>query len=35
VGACPDSKESAGVNYSRRSPKGNRYLSQSLLCQVA
>jgi transposase len=24
VGACPGDKETAGVNYSRRSPKGNR-----------
>jgi transposase len=34
VGICPGSKESAGVNYSRRSAKGNRYLRR-LLCQIA
>ena len=34
VGICPGSKESAGVNYSTRSPKGNRYLRR-LLCQIA
>ena len=34
VGVCPGSQESAGVNYSRRSAKGNRYLRR-LLCQVA
>jgi len=34
VGICPGSKESGGVNYSSRSPKGNRYLRR-LLCQVA
>jgi transposase len=34
VGICPGSKESAGVNYSSRSPKGNRYLRR-LLCQIA
>lgn len=34
VGICPGSKESAGVNYSRRSSKGNRYLRR-LLCQIA
>lgn len=26
VGACPGQEESAGVNYSHRSPKGNRHL---------
>jgi len=34
VGVCPGSHESAGVNYSRRSPKGNRYLRR-LLMQTA
>jgi transposase len=34
VGICPGTQESAGVNYSRRSPKGNRYLRR-LLCQIA
>jgi transposase len=34
VGVCPGSQESAGVNYSHRSPKGNRYLRR-LLCQIA
>jgi transposase len=34
VGICPGSKESAGVNYSSRSPKGNKYLRR-LLCQIA
>lgn len=34
VGICPGSKESAGVNYSRRSSKGNKYLRR-LLCQIA
>jgi len=34
VGICPGSKESAGVNYSTRSAKGNRYLRR-LLLQVA
>jgi transposase len=34
VGVCPGSQESAGVNYSRRSPKGNRYLRR-LLMQTA
>jgi transposase len=34
VGVCPGSQESAGVNYSRRSPKGNRFLRR-LLCQIA
>ena len=33
VGLCPGSKESAGVNYSRRSAKGNHYLRR-LLSQV-
>jgi len=34
VGLCPGSKQSAGVNYSSRSAKGNPYLRR-LLCQVA
>jgi transposase len=34
VGVCPGSQESAGVNYSHRSPKGNRYLRR-LLMQTA
>jgi len=34
VGLCPGSKESAGVNYSRRSAKGNHYLRR-LLSQIA
>jgi len=34
VGVCPGSKQSAGINYSNRSPKGNRYLRR-LLCQIA
>jgi len=34
VGVCPGSQESAGVTYSRRSAKGNRYLRR-LLCQIA
>jgi transposase len=34
VGVCPGSQESAGINYSHRSAKGNRYLRR-LLCQVA
>jgi transposase len=34
VGVCPGSQESAGVNYSHRSPKGNRHLRR-LLCQIA
>lgn len=34
IGICPGSKESAGINYSRRSAKGNRYL-RGLLCQIA
>lgn len=34
VGVCPGSQESAGVNYSRRSAKGNRYLRR-LLMQTA
>lgn len=34
VGVCPGSQESASVNYSHRSAKGNRYLRR-LLCQVA
>jgi len=34
VGVCPGSRESAGINYSHRSPKGNRFLRR-LLCQIA
>ncbi len=34
VGVCPGSQESAGVNYSHRSAKGNRYLRR-LLSQIA
>lgn len=34
VGVCPGSHESAGVNYSQRSAKGNRYLRR-LLCEIA
>ena len=34
VGACPGDDESAGVNYSHRSPKGNRHMRR-LLNQVA
>jgi transposase len=34
AGMCPGTQESAGVNYSSRSPKGNRFLRR-LLCQVA
>jgi transposase len=34
VALCPGSQESAGVCYSRRSAKGNRYLRR-LFCQVA
>lgn len=34
VGVCPGSNESAGINYSHRSAKGNRFLRR-LLCQVA
>ena len=34
VGVCPGSQESAGVCYSRRSAKGNRFLRR-LLCQIA
>jgi transposase len=34
VGACPGDEESAGVNYSHRSPKGNRQMSR-LLNQAA
>jgi transposase len=30
VGACPGDDESAGVNYSRRSPKGNRHMRRLL-----
>lgn len=34
AGVCPGTQESAGVNYSTRSPKGNRYIRR-LLCQIA
>src|SRR6202049_2991566 len=34
VGACPGNQESAGVNYSHRSPKGNRHMRR-LLNQAA
>ena len=34
IGVCPGSQESAGVCYSHRSAKGNRYLRR-LLCQIA
>lgn len=34
AGMCPGTQESAGVNYSARSPKGNRYVRR-LLCQIA
>jgi len=34
VGVCPGSHQSAGINYSARSAKGNRYLRR-LLCQIA
>ena len=34
VGACPGDNESAGVNYSHRSPKGNRHMRR-LLNQAA
>jgi hypothetical protein len=34
VGACPGEEESAGVNYSHRSPKGNRQMRR-LLNQTA
>jgi transposase len=34
VGACPGDDESAGVNYSHRSPKGNRHMRR-LLKQTA
>jgi transposase len=30
VGACPGEEESAGVNYSPRSPKGNRHMRRIL-----
>jgi transposase len=30
VGACPGDEESAGVNYSHRSPKGNRHMRRLL-----
>jgi len=34
VGACPGDEESAGVNYSHRSPKGNRHMRR-ILSQTA
>jgi transposase len=34
VGVCPGSQETAGICYSHRSAKGNRYLRR-LLCQIA
>src|SRR6266700_4161750 len=34
VGVCPGSQESAGICYSHRSAKGNKYLRR-LLCQIA
>ncbi len=34
AGTCPGTQESAGVNYSTRSPKGNRFLRR-LFCQIA
>src|SRR6202163_3826858 len=34
IGACPGEEESAGVNYSHRSPKGNRHMRR-LLNQTA
>jgi transposase len=34
VGVCPGSQESAGICYSHRSAKGNRYVRR-LLCQIA
>src|ERR1700693_6486924 len=30
MGACPGDNESAGVNYSRRSPQGHRHIRRSL-----
>ncbi|MBA3639308.1 MAG: IS110 family transposase [Acidobacteriota bacterium] len=30
MGACPGNKESAGVNYSHRCPKGNRQMRRVL-----
>jgi transposase len=30
VGACPGDEESAGVNYSHRSPQGNRHMRRIL-----
>src|SRR5712691_13286712 len=30
VGACPGDEESAGVNHSHRSPKGNRHMRRVL-----
>ena len=34
AGVCPGTQESAGIHYSNRSAKGNRYLRR-LLCQIA
>lgn len=34
VGLCPGSQESAGINHSNRSAKGNRYL-RHVLCEIA
>jgi transposase len=34
VGACPGDEESAGVNYSHRSPKGNRHMRRLLIRQL-
>ncbi len=34
IGVCPGRQQSAGVCYSTRSPKGNRYLRR-LLCQIS
>jgi transposase len=34
IGACPGSRETAGINYSNRSAKGNHYLRR-LLAQIA
>ena len=31
MGACPGDEESAGVNYSHRSPKGNRHMRRVLI----
>jgi len=35
VGACPGEEESAGVNHSKRSPKGNRQMRRRILNQAA